>query len=301
MSPQSLDLWREVFFKRIFKPPAKGQRGLTVFEVLARQAIPGMDPDREAIRENCTTWLLEWLHQEGFEYVRSTHKGPATPKGYLQLVLTSRLKDCDRKKSGRAYVPKAVWEKGSAWVEIYKLYYIRRKDLDHIVNAMACEPYRLSREETTDILYTLWAGYPEDPGFRRANVPHGEDDHGEVEDRRGPFEAGRHAVLNPALRREMEQIVKDLSCLLGLAKQDPADATHNSGTSMKLFRRGLSFSAEERLVLRLVFVEGMTVSEAARALRMKRHKVDTIRQNALEKIRSALKDMGYDRTDLHDF
>lgn len=298
MSPQSLEFWRKIFFERIYRRHTKGQRGLTVFDVLARRAIPGTGPDRASKREACIAKLLGWLRQEGFEYVRKSYRGSATPEGFLRLVVMSRLMDCDR--NGK-YVPKGVREKGPEWVEIFKLYYRQKKDMDQIVNAMACEPYRLSPEETREILYALWAAYPENPGFAGGNVSCAENDEGKVEDPRAVSSPTGRSGSDPALRREMQQIVEELSHLLGSTGRNPGDPPASPSEGLQAFREGLRLTPDERLVLRMVFADGLSVSEAARSLRMKRHRVDTIRRSALEKIRSALEKMGYHVTDLDDF
>lgn len=267
---ESLAEWENFFWAKIYP----------WLDRLAQRAIPGTTPEIVETREACKDSLLSWLKREGFAKLRASYRQEASPEAFFKTVIRHRLVDCLRQKLGRPRVPLAVKKLGAAQARVYELYYLKRWAVDQIVNAMSCKPYSCSRSETLEILYWLWARYPVE------QQPVRED---EDKLRESPEKLQVSRV--PGEQQEGHLMVAALWSLLADGK--PVELPADVPAWLEQFRRNLQLTWEERLVLKMSYLEDLCVTKIAKLLRWPRRKVIAVQERALRKIRQSLEKMGF--------
>lgn len=267
---ESFAEWEDFFWVRIYP----------WLDKLAQRAIPGGTPEIVETREACKDSLLSWLKREGFAKVREKYRQDARPEAFFKTVIRHRLVDCLRQKLGRPRIPKAVKKLGPTYVRVYELYYLKRWAVDQIVNAMSCKPYSCSHSETMEILSWLWSRYPVEQRPVR-------EDEAKLQE---PPE-GLHIGRVPGEQQESHLLVAALWSLLANGK--PVVLPEDVPAWIEQWRQNLHLTQEERLVLKMSYLEELCVARIAQILRWPRRRVAAVRERALRKIRQSLEKMGF--------
>lgn len=268
---QDVNDWRKLFWARIYRR----------LDQVAARTMPGTAQEMREARDACKDSLLRWLQENGFAHVHGQYRGKASPEAYFLVVLKNRLLDCLRKILGRPRVPQSVQSKGATFEKIYELYYLKKRTEEQIINAMASEPYHLSPEATRDILFWLWARFPVIRGFPGQDDPE------------GPGLAGRPHGPLPGEPQEISLLVKFLWDLLMKSRAPERQDLSEVPRWVWQLGQSLKLDATERLVLQMLYRDGMSPAETARILTMPRRLVENARKQALEKIRAALEALGF--------
>lgn len=230
-------------------------------------------------------FVLEKLGENEWERVRQLRDQGAL-RAYLASVIRRLLEDFARSRFGRrARVPEWIRSLGFLWEKIYRL--------------LCLEGH--SRQDVLEIL--------------RDSAPGGRDDHvirdavsvirRKVPDCGHPTEPGERTGLDAghATVRAQEQVSSDDSTRMEiiasiynalLQPDEPPPAADIAGEleAIERLRQLLNLSSEERLILRMVYEDGLKVTEAGRLLGIGSHAIHGRLRRLMTRIRQACEAAG---------
>jgi DNA-directed RNA polymerase specialized sigma24 family protein len=220
-----------------------------------------------------------------------SYTGRAQPGTYLTAVFCRLLEDYSRARYGRPRPPAWLQRMGELWLRIYRMLCLERVEPESIVDSIALRAGR-PRGDVRQTIATIRARIP-DCGQARGEVAMADpaDAHEETD------------AANPEselARQELTELLRTLRSVLSAADAAPvAPRNPSSGgpdpsrvPSPALLRSALQLDDEERLVLRLLYQDGRTVADAARALHLPEHQVRRKRERAVSRLREALRAAG---------
>lgn len=225
-------------------------------------------------------FVLEKLGENDWERVRQ-YRDQGSLKAYLSAVIRHLLEDFARSRFGRrSRVPEWIRSLGFLWEKVYRL--------------LCLEGH--SRQEVIEILRDSAPGGRDEHAIRNAVT----DIRRKVPDCGHPTEPGEQtgldaSHLNAAVPGEVTSSDCDQMELIGriyhaLLQPDESLSTADSASELKAIetlRQSLDLSSEERLILRLVYEDGLKVTEAGRLLGIGPHAIHGRLRRVMARIRQA--------------
>lgn len=290
VKPTRVD-WAALFFEPNAKWPEK-------LLTLANRRFAGT-PDAES----AYNFALEEVSANDWCRLREGYKGTGSAAGFLRITFVRLLEEYAVRKYGKKRPP--VWLKrlGTMWVRTWEFLCLKRLMPETIVEQLTSSgehPAELIRQAMTQIRGRIpgcgqyvgeWADY--DSAQTRAETLVASDE--------------------PDAQLEETELVELLGSIASLlAKPDAtntADSNEEHGTGRALtlserrdaVRARLDISANERLILRLIYHDGYTIPKAAKALRLHEQKVRRTHKKLMTAIREALEAAGLGAVALEQF
>lgn len=225
-------------------------------------------------------YVLEKLGENNWERVRNyRQKGPV--RAYLSSIIRRLLEDFARRRFGRrTRVPSWIKSFGMLWEKIYRL--------------LCLEGH--SRAEVIEIMRDSAPGGRSENVIREAITII----RGKMKDCGRPTEPGELTILDEtpvkdyladeaasgALERA-EFINSFYHSLLENRRQDHAANDGEEAAAFKVLQQSLRLSPEERLILKMVYEDGMKVTDAGRILGLSTHVVHGRLRRLMTRIRTA--------------
>ncbi len=262
------------------------------------------------LAEEAVAYVIEHLSAENWQKCRS-YRGRSSIKTFLQALISNLLEEFSRKKFGRPRPPAWLARHGELWVNIWKRLCLERQPtpslvdrythnnayqkswIEHVIRTIKAEVKDCGKkiedpkpaEDFDNVLEsTKLTGWP----IGAAEMPGG-DAHGCGFD----VEARAAAELLLMLRT----LLDDSPNTAQFSEQSRKQAMANAGANQKKLqnlRENLQLSDEERLVLRMIYSDGMAKTAVSRALKLPDHQAGLIAKKALARIRDALTQCGID-------
>jgi RNA polymerase sigma factor (sigma-70 family) len=255
------------------------------------------------LAEEAVTHVLAALAEDDWARCRA-FKGNAQPTTYLYSLASNLIEEFSRQRFGRPRPPRWLQEQGELWVQMWKMLCLERQLLTSVVDRLcinrAREPqmlYDVARtikarlpncgvtamdHELRDDLELLSDAQQVDTDPEMAELPLEEGALGEVVLMLRSITAGEAA--QEAFSRQ--------------SRDDAAACAERVAGELSNFSQKLSLSDEERLLLRMIFVEGFSKTAASKALGMASHQAGRIVNAALARIAQALQECGLSLEDL---
>ena len=244
----------------------------------------------ETLAGEAVNYVLAELQADDWRRVRA-YRGPARLETYLVTVAARLLEDFARRRFGRARVPDWVRARGALWELLYRLLCLERQPLAAALAVVAgTAPGGRDPAHCEEAAFGIRARYPHcgEPGPGEVPVEDIEDLAAGADT--DPWLAVPATPEHLALETEREGLLRTLSTrLLGTHADDgPAQAA----TPVDL--PPITLSTEERLLLRLVYADGLKVADAGATLGLGVHQTHGRLRRLLARLRRWLAVAGID-------
>jgi len=212
-------------------------------------------------------FTTEKLEAQNWKRLRA-YQGKSSLKTYLTRLVLRLFEDFARRKYGRLRPPEWLSAQGSLWVEVFKLLcHERMTRFDAIGHLTDTAPGRRSAEVIEEVMDAIQARLPHCGKAHAGEDPTEPDDLDKSYSEAGAARAQTPESLVAALERV--SILESLATLFGTeTEQNAAASSDAGGFELRLLKAidQLKLKTEERLLLKMVFQDGLSVSDAGRLL-----------------------------------
>jgi len=233
----------------------------------------------ETAAEETETYVIQCLAEDDWSRCRA-YSGKSSPQTFLYSVATRLAIDHHRQRYGRQRPPTWLKRNGDLWVQIWNELCLKRRSPETIVDTL-CENGSHDPESVRIAIRVIkgklpWCGVsdwiPSDP------------DAGEHEDNSSTVESqGRQEAIGAA------HLILGGSVDVGADHSEVSRLNEISGLLTTA-----EITPEEKLLLQLRYVEGLTCSAIARKINRKRQDVDRLLKQVLNRFRALLSTNGID-------
>lgn len=239
--------------------------------------------DSTHFAEEAALFVLEQLAADNWKRVRK-FSGRSSFKTYLASVCYRLLEDFSRQKFGRKQPPAWIKRLGGVWVRLFQLLCLERVEL---VEAVERAAQIFSKEEKKSI---------EDKGLMVLEDVIDCRSHQAREVEYDDAQDGQYRGKYSAQERQLEDDEKEL--LLRALFQDVLETDANQKiyeSAKEIITVGVELQAEERLLLKLCFRDGLSVTKAGRMLGYNRNQVHGRMRRLLNRLRQEFVNNGIDK------
>lgn len=226
---------------------------------------------------------MDEVRQELAIKLNELNKAPDSLNAYLRTAFRNTLEDYLRKKEGYPRPPEWIKRLGAAYERIYKLLCLENRAINDI-HAMMDSIYQYTREFVEQVISEVRAGVINCGSWR---------DTVSIENALTEVETANiynQATLSPeAILQNMDSAAV-FATILGQSGAETGRST-KAGEMLSLLGR-CEIDDDERLLLRLVYADGHSVSEAARVIRFTDSEARKRLKNVYKRLKQALTDAG---------
>ena len=237
----------------------------------------------------------DWQSSRGQQFER---KRNCTPQGFLFSCYNRLLEDYHRKKFGRPRPPAWLKRMGPLWVQIHKLLCIQLLTPDAVLSRLQAE-FEKALEAIVEEAVVIIRSKVTDCGADPGEVPH---DFSQSESSDNWTESNKIPTIAEKISRQTLQGI--LSALCTVLSRSTGGGLQNIEIPSSVIKEAENFSLdlvpEEKLLLRMVYQDGLSVVQAARRLGQKEHTVRRRLKKAVASLRSQLEMCGVNNEMLRD-
>jgi hypothetical protein len=219
--------------------------------------------------------------------------GQAQPGTYLTAVFCRLLEDYSRARFGRPRPPAWLKRLGEFWMRIYQLLCLERMDPESIVDRLTVKAMHAPAELRRMI--AVIRARVSDCGQSRREIAMG-DVTEMVESQEAQSANPASEVSDGELAQLLHALHDFLGPVAGASASGFASRPRVAGASLASrlvqVRDSLELDDEDRLILKLLYQDGLTVATAAGALGLPEHQVRRKRERAVARLRAALVEAG---------
>lgn len=233
------------------------------------------------------------------------------PDAYILTAFRHELVDFARREFGYKRPPAWVQRLGRLWEEVFRLLCVYGRHPEEIKGSLVFghrrhtyveDPDQQARQAVVEEAIRIILAKVTDCLQRISVSPILRSVDGDTEvSVVDTLADGEGSIEDRAERDALEHILEALAALLDPAKNPSAPAYHLSDIFYLRFdqiRKSLLLTDDERILLRMIFHEGMSVAEVARQLGTPEHVTRRAKARVQERIRQALADAGISGSDL---
>lgn len=236
-----------------------------------------------ASKEEAVTYVIEKLSENDWERCKA-HNGGSSKTTYLYTLASNLIIEYSRRKFGRARPPEWLKREGPFWEQIWREICLDRNQENQVVDRHCSsgmrEPSTLKQIIRTIKAKLPWCGV--------SKMPESLDD----EDSGNHNYSAETGTINDEIRRESyDQFLLLAQLILTEDQGENDDALSQSGfDSSKVcdIVESLQLTAEEQLMLRMFFLDGLSHSAIARSLNVAKHIPARQTKKVLLRLREAL-------------
>ena len=247
---------------------------------------------QDALAEEATNYVLDGLSEEDWKRCRQ-YRGQSQPKTFLISLASNLIEEFSRKRFGRPRPPVWLRAQGEIWVRLWKMVCLERQPVPSVIDRLTQAGQRTAetvRHSISVIKARLPSCGQEGAGeCATGDIQAWSDASGLVSrDQPSGTELEKQAVL--LFRRLISSLEADATELAPLADEvcpdhfDPALAEKLRG-----LHEQLQLNSEEVVLLRMVFIDGLNKSKAARALGKPDHHGGRIINDVLNRCHEAFR------------
>jgi RNA polymerase sigma factor (sigma-70 family) len=211
----------------------------------------------ESLSEEAGLYVMNRLAQDDWHLLRG-HRGSARLKTYFSAVVYNLLEDFARKKFGRVRPPSWIRKLGGIWLLLYRFMCLERYEYAEATSLAADRYGHLRQNQIEQMADRILAEIPGCGKVQFSEVSLNEEHHGGV--------SAQPSTQEIAEKKERELLMKGLHDLFFGPDPDLSQAE----PLLQLLDCPVDLKADERLLLTLCHVEGVSVSEAGKKLGLNR-------------------------------
>lgn len=239
----------------------------------------------DATAREAALFVLEKLADKDWARVRRFN-GQAKFTTYLHVLVTNLLEDFAHHKFGKFRPPKWLSTLGGVWTKVFKLLCLERNPPERIVDIVS-RSASAPPAEIAGIIDNILVEVPECGKTREPVFVH-------------PDELDEYVITDPAGHALSPQHHTDALELADLVRKLSNVLFSDSGTQetdrlhslMEKFASHLALTSEERLLLKMVYQDRLSVTEAGRMLGWNPDKTHGKLRRTLTRLRTALQESG---------
>lgn len=244
-----------------------------------------------ARQEEAVSYLIEKLSENDWAMCQK-HNGLSSPEGYLKTLSANLMVEYGRKVFGRKRPPEWLKREGSFWEQIWNDLCLKREGAEFIIDK-ACKNGEREPSSIKNIIRTIkvkipWCGV--------SNRPESIDD--------DEYGADSYVYENDSFdgngidehykKNNYNQILSLVQLILTGNEESEQNTITALDKDIVSAVHAIQLSAEERLMLRMHYIDGYSHSAIARRLDVAKH--IPVRQNkkTLERLLAILNSLGLD-------
>lgn len=237
------------------------------------------------LAEEASTYVIEQLSENNWQKCLA-FQGKSQAQTFLHSLVLQLLEEFSRKRFGRPRPPAWLQRQGDLWVRVWKQLCIERQSKQAVTEQFSTQQQR-SLNVINNIIRTIKARIPhcgqqsiEQVELSEDNSPI--DNSSDETSRRDQYLVGEILLF----LRSIEQ--SNLSEQSTVLSQDNASDS-NTAQHIEKLRQDIQLSAQEKLLLRMIYIDGLNKKAASSALGMREYQAGRIVAKALARIQEAIK------------
>lgn len=252
------------------------------------------------LAEEAATYVIEYLSLDDWQRCYS-FKGNSKPTTFLVTLASNAIEEFSRKRFGRPRPPTWLQELGELWVKLWRSLCLERQPLPALLDRFTTRGFR-EPEAVTQAAKVIKARIPncghssrDDEGVDdidalsdSVQTQHHECDH-DLPECDNPFEAELLTMIRALVNPDVQA-----------GDFEETAVTHNSHLAESLkpqltqLKEALQLNDQEKVMLRMIYVEGLSKSATSKALGLPAHQAGRVVNDALQRIAGALQSCGLD-------
>jgi len=259
------------------------------------------------LAEEASAYVIEKLSLDDWA---ACHKfsGQAKPETYLLTVCQNLLEEFSRKRFGRPRPPEWLKREGELWVRVWKMVCLERQAVPSVMDKIAPLAERI---DLTQIIRTIKGRLPW-CGSSAREIPADSFCSTETDQQPEIVDDGIETQLHAADWEDALQLL--FSSLLTTPQNNSPDVKEsvfdfdsspselkqlNTNASLNALRQQLDLDAQERLLLKMVYQDGLKLTLVAKALNLPSYQPGRLLKGIHERIRLALASVGINQEALN--
>lgn len=257
-----------------------------------------------SLAEEAGTYVIEYLSHDDWEKCKA-YQGKSQTNTFLYTLSNNALEEFSRKRFGRPRPPTWLQELGDMWIKLWRSLCLERQALPSLVDRFTRRGFR-EPQAVEQAARVIKARIPTcgqsnrdtelaDDIDRLSDVQQAEADH--CDSAQPEFENPFHAELLMMLNTICDSGVQEADFKQeGSARFDRLAAKQQD--KLEKLREALAMNDQEKIMLRMIYVEGLSKSATSKALGLPAHQAGRIVNDALSRIAGALQQCGLDMQSL---
>lgn len=233
--------------------------------------------------ESAMNFVLDTLSEDHFAHAGKGYTGRGSPEGFIVIRAVNLMHDYATAKYGRPRPPAWLARLGQAWTQAFTMLCLRRQLPETIVDALFAAA-NIEADRARLMLREIKARIPSCGQLSASEVT-------------SAMEGTPDDPAQPSVERDLE--ASDVRTIVGALQRvfEPEANVGDAATpaladALKTLGASFDLKDDDRLLLRLVYQQGMTLAKAARAMRLKDYDIRRRHTRLMARLRSALEDCG---------
>jgi len=267
---------------------------------LAEKRFPKRGREPSNLAEEGLLYVLNKLEENNWFRVRQ-YRGQASFRAFLAQTVRRLLEDFARQKFGRPRVPDEIKRLGPLWERVYKKLCWEQWSTREVIEELRT-PGDQDRNPTMlqEIVAGIRGRIIDCGALAASKTERLHADFPESFDVEAMVESAAHTPSTEdwVVAEQRNRLFKSVAEWVIREQAAGSAATPDDSPlaiALRQLRDALPLIPEERLLLRLVFQEGLAVTEAGRRLGLNTNQTHGRLRRLLERIRSAWQDIGLDQ------
>ncbi len=244
------------------------------------------------VAEEATSYVIDYLSSNNWQRCRQ-FQGNSNVDTFLYTLATNAIEEFARKRYGRVRPPVFLQNLGKSWVRLWQQLCLERIPDTVIVNKLCRNGFKSDLDVIQAIKYVK-AKIPR-CGEYSVELENVEDINAYADNYSSEHFQHTESITysEDAYQREILSFLSSITWEKGESKLDRNLERENLVTKKKIdalkeLKQSLNINEEEKLILQLVFVEGLSKTAASRAIGQPPHYSGRIVNSVLVRIRKAL-------------
>ena len=261
--------------------------------------------NNETLEGECVNYVIEKLSEDDWCRCKE-YKGMSKPTTFLFTLVSNLVEEFARVKFGRPRPPSWLKKQGELWVDLWKVICLERQLIPSVVDRFTYGGIR-TVELVQAAIQVIKARIPGcgQSGFAEfctENITESADAQGHsVEDTSAGMAFERQAariyrIMIESIVADPKDIEPTPSSMGSNTRVDERDERLNE--KLEDLRQALSFTDQEKVLLRMIYVDGVSKSTSALAIGLPSHQGGRMVNEVLKRIKFA---MDQCRLELSDF
>jgi DNA-directed RNA polymerase specialized sigma24 family protein len=244
------------------------------------------------LAEECSAYVLDALSKDNWQRCEK-YQGLSKPTTFLYSVSTHLIEEFSRSKFGRPRPPSWLHRQGELWVSLWRAICLERQLVPAVIDRFKSQNFDV--ELVTEAIRVIKGRIPncgqegtnpimENPGDEADLINQMEADDMLMDDRRFKFEHESgdliHSLLKSIMTEEGEAIEADCETC------GPHELSDEHLERLKQIKASLSLTDKEKILMRMVYVDGLSKTKAAKALNIPSHQGGKLINSVLERIKN---------------
>ncbi|TNC81021.1 MAG: hypothetical protein C9356_10490 [Oleiphilus sp.] len=251
-----------------------------------------------ALAEEAGTYVIEYLSRDDWEKCKS-FQGKSQIKTFLYTLSNNALEEFSRKRFGRPRPPTWLQELGDMWIKLWRSLCLERQPLPTLVDRYTQRDFR-EPQAVEQAARVIKARIPTcgqsnrdtelaDDIDRLSDAQQAEQAHCDSE--QPEFENPFYAELLMMVKAVCNEDVANHDFHQEAANQMDTRVSAQQ-QNLESLRTALQLNDQEKIMLRMIFVEGLSKSATSKALGLPAHQAGRMVNEALDRISHAIQKCG---------